>query len=78
MNKQRRKEIEKFAEEVNEKVSELSGIIDAEQEYLDNMPENLQESERYQRTEEGIDELNDILDEYTSLYDRLIDFVQEY
>ncbi len=78
MNKQRRKEIEAFAAEINEKVEELGNIIDEEQEYLDNIPENLQESERYEKTEQGLDELNDIKDEYTALYDRLIEFTQEY
>lgn len=49
--------------------NELSGVLDIvtrirdeEQEKLDNMPENLQDSERAERFQEGIDKLEEITD----------------
>ena len=46
MNKQRRKEIEKIANELQELMERLQDLAEQEQEAYDNLPENLQESER--------------------------------
>ena len=68
MNKQRRKEIETLINRIEETVdnfhsemesiqSDLESIRDDEQDYLDNIPENLQGSERYEIAETAVDNL---------------------
>lgn len=69
MNNNRRKEISKIIEDIEsavstakEKLEELQTSIesvrDEEQEYMDNMPENLQGSERYTTAEQAVDNLD--------------------
>lgn len=85
MNNQRRESIQKIAdklEEVKKSVNEIiQGIEDIksdEQEYLDNIPENLQSSERYNISEEAIDRLDDTLDELNSTdFESAIDSLQQ-
>ena len=55
MNKQRRKRIADI-------VDELSVILDKEDEYRDNMPENLQGSLAYETSEEASDHLQEAID----------------
>jgi len=64
MNKQRRKEIERIEnriEALRELVEEISVaiecVLDEERECLDNMPENLQCSERYEKAENAVENL---------------------
>ena len=57
MNKKRRLEIHEVINVLNDLVSRIGTIQDDEQEYLDNMPENLQSSEKYDAAEEAIDDL---------------------
>ncbi len=40
----------------------IDAVGDAEQDCLDNCPENLQGSERYERMESAVDQLNDALE----------------
>lgn len=69
MNNDRRKEISRIIEEIEsavatakEKLEELQSSIesvrDEEQECMDNMPENLQGSERYTTAEQAVDNLD--------------------
>lgn len=69
MNKQRRKEISRIIEEIESAVStakekleelqiDIESVRDEEQEYMDNMPENLQGSERYETAEQAVDNLD--------------------
>lgn len=62
MNKIRRAEIR----EIIEKLEELKGMIEDiqydEEEYRDNIPENLQGSERYEKADEACDNLSDAVD----------------
>jgi len=57
LNKKRRLEIHEVINVLNDLVSRIGTIQDDEQEYLDNMPENLQSSEKYDAAEEAIDDL---------------------
>lgn len=66
MNRERRKaiteladRISKWAEEVEAFQAEIEAIAEEEQEYLDNMPENLHGSERYYASEEAIRQLEE-------------------
>lgn len=69
MNNDRRKEISRIIEEIEsavstakEKLEELQSSIesvrDEEQECMDNMPENLQGSERYETAEQAVENLD--------------------
>lgn len=64
MNNTRRKELEAIKNRIEEALAELDNckdelqsIQEAEQEYLDNMPENLQDGERAQAAQEAIDNI---------------------
>lgn len=54
MNRKRRERIEFFQ-------GELQSILEEEQEYFDNIPENLQESERAQQSEKAISNLEEAI-----------------
>ena len=50
-------------------VSLLTEIRDAEQAYLEHMPENLHSSSQYEMAEERLDRLSDVLDAADGIYD---------
>jgi hypothetical protein len=62
MNRERRKKIQLVATELEILVNKISEIQDEEQESLDNMPENLQFSERAFAAEDAIDTLGEAID----------------
>jgi type I restriction-modification system DNA methylase subunit len=69
MNKNRRKElmewvkkVEDWAEQGESIKGELESICSDEQEYFDNMPENLQGSMRGMDAEEAIDKMNEAIE----------------
>lgn len=69
MNKQRRNQIQKIidklgeleplAEEIKSMIEEVKG---EEEDYKDNMPENLQQSERYETAEAAVENLESAYD----------------
>lgn len=85
MNNVRRKQIDKVLSEIEilrgafDDLKEAVGEIrDEEQEYLDNIPENLQASERYELAEEAVSNLDsayDLLDELD--FDELTSYLEE-
>lgn len=62
MNKVRRKELSKAVELLEEAQSIIESCRDEEQEYIDNMPENLQESEKYYAAEEAVNNMDEAYD----------------
>lgn len=58
MNKQRRERIQEVVDQISVLCQELEELRDEEQEYMDNMPENLQCSERYEMAEVAVDNLD--------------------
>lgn len=48
MNKARRKQLDEIIERINSVKDDLESIMNDEEEYRDNMPENLQGSEKYE------------------------------
>lgn len=58
MNKARRKKLEELYDIIYEAKDRLEMLHDEEEEYRDNIPENLQGSERYERAEEAVDALD--------------------
>lgn len=73
MNKLRRKWIEKVVDALTESLGEIESIQSEEEEYRDNIPENLQESERYERADEACENLEAA---YNSL-EEAIDYLNE-
>lgn len=71
MNANRRKEIAKIVTELEELKSRLETVLEEEQEYYDNVPENLQNSERYQESEEYISYMEDAVSEFDNIIDAL-------
>lgn len=78
MNKARRKELEPVISNLNEIqgkddlyacINDLEKIRDDEQDYYDNIPENLQYSQRAEDSEAAIDNLEEALDLLNEAYD---------
>lgn len=78
MNKSRRNELSKIIRRLNAirdkedlygLIDELDTLKDEEQDYYDNIPENLQNSQRAQDSEQAIDNLEEALDLLNEVYD---------
>jgi chromosome segregation ATPase len=69
-------DFELLKEKVDEIRSDVESIRDEEQDKYDNMPESIQQGEKGDTMQEGIDSLDDLYNELDSLYDELdnIDF----
>ena len=59
MNNNRRQQLRKLIERIESLKNELEMIASDEQDYFDNMPENLQGSMRGSDSEEAIDKMED-------------------
>ena len=59
MNKTRRKNLQSIIDQLEELKSSLEGLQAEEEEYRDNMPENLQGSERYEKADDAISNIED-------------------
>ena len=59
MNKARRKAIDELVAKFEDLKCDIESIQEEEQEYLDNMPESLQESEKATIAQEAIDNLEE-------------------
>ncbi len=87
MNKVRRKEIQRIIEKVEalsgdfeELLEEIESVKNDEKEYRDNMPENLQSSERYETAEsacEALENAYDTLDEAKDQLDEVVSSLEE-
>ncbi len=62
MNKQRRTSLQEASRLFDRATEIISDARDDEQYCLDNLPENLQNSERYENMENAVDYLEDALD----------------
>lgn len=61
MNKIRRKNLQAIIDQLEELKCSLEDL-QAEEEYRDNIPENMQESERYEKADETCDNLSSAVD----------------
>ena len=77
MNDAKRKDITKSITEVEEAHSIIEDVAAQEQESLDNMPENLWESDRYQNMEETVSDLEDIQGELEDIASRLYEIINK-
>lgn len=73
MNKTRRQQLRKWLEDMENIKSELEAICSDEQDYFDNMPENLQGSQRGCDSEEAIEQM----EEAVSSIEEAISIIEE-
>ena len=62
MNAKRRKALNEIEQKIIELKDDLETIREEEEDYMENMPENLWGSERYDNAQESIDELEEAKD----------------
>lgn len=62
MNKARRKELAKATEMMNDARDIIESCMEEEQDYLDNMPENLQYSEKHEMAESAVESMENAID----------------
>lgn len=71
LNKEKRNDLS-TARELLEKTKGIVGMVrDKEQDCLDNIPENLESSERYSTMESAIDSLDDAIDKIEEAQDSI-------
>ena len=75
MNKERRTQIKKLTNELEDVKTKLKYILRKEEGILDNTPENLQGTDRYSESENAIDVLDDVVD---GLESAIIDFLEKF
>ena len=73
MNNKRRKKLEIISIEIEQLNNLIQDIYDEEQECLDNMPDNLQGSDRYNKAEECCEHLEECID----LLSEVVDIIDE-
>lgn len=73
MNNARRKQLSKWLADIENIKSELETICSDEQDYFDNMPENLQGSQRGCDSEEYIEQMEEAI----SSIDEAINIIEE-
>lgn len=82
MNRERRKSIRQIVVEIEELQSNMEALLeeieivkDEESEYLENIPENLQSSERYEIAEMAVENLESAYDAFEEIKDNLDDVI---
>lgn len=71
MNKQRRQKIRDVRKEIENCKDNLQKILDEEQDYFDNMPENLQGSVRGSDSEDAIDAMESCIEDLENIIKEL-------
>lgn len=75
MNKERRTQIKKLMNELEDVKTKLKYILRKEEGILDNTPENLQGTDRYSESENAIDVLDDVIDDLESAIESLNEII---
>ena len=73
MNKQRKHNITNIRIQLRKLKSELQIILDEEQEYFDNIPENLQSSLRGSESEDALDIMEKCVEELENIIKELME-----
>ena len=76
MNKLRRKSLQVLSEKLDELKSELEDIQQQEEEYRDNIPENLQGSGRYDKADSACSDLFDAVSSIEEALDSIESAIQ--
>ena len=58
MNRERRERLEEISGKLDELILELESLYDEEEEALENLPENLSESEQAEKMQEAVENLD--------------------
>ncbi len=66
MNRKKRETLKDAMVLLDRATTIVSRVLDEEQDCLDNMPENLQASEKYERMEAAIDKLEEAIEQIDS------------
>lgn len=69
MNKQRRTRIQEVVDQIGILRQKLEELRDEEQDYMDNIPENLQQSDRHYAAEEAVSNLESAIDSLSEAID---------
>lgn len=75
MNKERRKQLSKAIDLLEQAKTIISTIQFEEEMALNNMPESLQDSERYDIMSDNVDDLSDISDDIESMVDNISEVI---
>lgn len=75
MNKERRTQIKKLTNELEDVKTKLKYILRKEEGILDCIPENLQGTDRYSESENAIDVLDDVVDGLESAIESLNEII---
>ncbi len=77
MNKERRKNIQTVADQLEDLKTTLEELQGEEETSRDNIPENLQGIERYEKADEACDALNDAVDGLEDIITSLSELAEE-
>lgn len=77
MNKVRRKRLEGLIAKLEEVKEELAVFQEEEEEYRDNIPENLQGSQRYEKAEEACDALGNAASSLEEAIEHITESISE-
>lgn len=76
MNKQRRTTLNQINDLITSVYEDLENCKDQEEEYRDNMPENLQGSERYEKAEDAVNMLEEALESLQQAMDNIQEVIE--
>lgn len=71
MNNARREKLRGAVAKLSDVHSIVYAVCDTEQDSMDNMPENLQGTERFERMEDAVDHLNEALEKLDEAKDHI-------
>ena len=71
MNNQRRMKLKKIVKALQDVIYAIEVVKDEEEDYMNNIPENLQGSDRYSRAEEVCEYLEDAISDIESAIDNI-------
>ena len=71
MNKLRRKDLREITDQLETLQELLKELQEQEEEYRDNMPENLQESDRYCKADEACDKIEDANNNFDNIEEEI-------
>lgn len=73
MNKKRKTEVTRIIGNLRQSLEDLEGVQGDEESALDNIPENLQGSQRYEDTEEALERIDDAVSSVQDAIENLED-----
>ena len=71
MNKIRRKKLSEIIDRIQAITNDLENILSEEEDYRDNMPENLQSSEKYETSDNACSFMQDAIDNLNEAMDNI-------